>query len=127
MEPPYPPVLRKGWFEMEDNWRWTGREFSVLLPQDPFIEVAALELNFVLLDEVLAVTGPVTLQGKVNGRALKPQTFSTPGDHLYQAKLPPGIVAAAMLPLFAPCAHARNVALLDRTTGIHHDQAIADL
>ena len=69
-----------------------GREFSVSLPQDPFIEAAALELNFMLLDEVLAVTGPVTLHAKVNGRALKPQTFSTPGDHLYRAELPPGTV-----------------------------------
>jgi tRNA (mo5U34)-methyltransferase len=90
MEPPFPPILRKGWFEIEDNWRWTGREFSVSLPQDPFIVPNALELNFVLLDKVLAVTGPITVYATVNGRKLKPQSFSSPGEHVYSADLPKG-------------------------------------
>lgn len=90
IEPPFPPVLKKGWFEMEDSWRWTGREFSVDLPQDPFRAATKLELNFILLDEVLSVTGPMTLRATVNGRQLKPQTFSTAGEHLYSAEVEAG-------------------------------------
>lgn len=83
--PAPPPTLRllHGWHHLEDNaWRWTHREFAVII--EHHCPAQELELEFLIRPELLQ-TGPLQLSATLNGTPLEPAIFSEPGDHLYKS------------------------------------------
>jgi SAM-dependent methyltransferase len=81
--------LESGWHELEyDTWRWTERRFSAVLNLGAALSPATLRFRFYLPKEVLAQRPAVVLSAAVNGVKLAASTFSTPGEHEYQAVAP---------------------------------------
>ena len=81
--------LESGWHELEyDAWRWTERRFSAVLNLGAKLSPATLRFRFYLPKEVLAQRPAVVLSAAVNGAKLPAATFSTPGEHEYQALVP---------------------------------------
>jgi tRNA (mo5U34)-methyltransferase len=81
--------LESGWHELEyDTWRWTERRFSTVLNVGVGLSPATLRFRFYLPKEVLAQRPAVELSAAVNGVKLAASTFSTPGEHEYQAEVP---------------------------------------
>lgn len=83
--------LLKGFHEVEQNaWRWTKSQFSVTLktPPDAKTRGATLELRMTLPDPVISHVKTTTLSATVNGTALKPETYSTTGEHIYTRAIP---------------------------------------
>ncbi len=83
--------LTRGFYGIEnDAWRWTAKNFTVMLRRPPGAEQngARLELKFTVPDVVLNSVGPLTLTAKVNGVSLPPETFSTSSGSTYARDVP---------------------------------------
>ncbi len=83
--------LKDGFYGLEENaWRWTAGRFTVVLgiPEGAAEYGAVLSLRFSLPDAILARLGPVTLSTAVSGVELEPQTFTQPGLHIYERRVP---------------------------------------
>ena len=85
--PRYPAELLSGWHELQDNWRWTAREFSVSVGRSFSPLENTLDFRFHLHPD-LAGAGPVQLSASVEGVPLQPAIFREPGDHTYRAAVP---------------------------------------
>lgn len=91
-----------GFHNVEGNrWRWTAREFSVLLrpPQNAEKKGARLMLEFYLPQSHLDTLGPVTVFAKADGTPLEEQTFSKEGAYKYSRYIPPDLLATTILPV----------------------------
>lgn len=84
IEPRNPAILLKGWHELENNWRWTEREFAVSCPPGVSEREDTMEFRFHLPPYV----SQVTLSARVEGETLRPVTFEGPGEHVYCATVP---------------------------------------
>jgi tRNA (mo5U34)-methyltransferase len=80
--------LLRGWHSAEGPWRWTEKEFSVLIKASGNLEASVLELRFTLPDVVTAKLGPVTLSGAINGVKLPGELYAEPGEQLYVQQIP---------------------------------------
>jgi hypothetical protein len=83
--------LLKGFYGVENNtWRWTSKQFSVLLATPPGAgqNGATLTFAFTFPDVVFQKTGPVTLAASINGMMLKSQAYNTPGAYTLNADVP---------------------------------------
>jgi len=90
--PAVPVTLLAGWHELEDNWRWTERMFSVKVAAPVSVRENQLEFRF---HHVHAF--PVTMKASVEGHKLKPLTFSATGEHVYRAEVPSRALGKAAL------------------------------
>jgi hypothetical protein len=80
------PQLLSGFYPLEEgSWRWTRGNFSVKLRT---VKPARLVLKFTLPQAVLEKIGPVTLGATVDGHPLTSDTYSQPGNQIYQRDLP---------------------------------------
>lgn len=87
--PPCEFHLERGWHELEYGiWRWTKRSFAVHLDLRAPLAPAVLRFQFQLPEQILEQRPVTTLSATVNGVPLKPQAFSTPGEHEYSARIP---------------------------------------
>jgi SAM-dependent methyltransferase len=76
--------LERGWHELEyEIWRWTARRFGIRMEVPEARAPATVRFRFQLPEELLARRDAVTLRATVNGIAMAPRTFSTPGEHEY--------------------------------------------
>jgi tRNA (mo5U34)-methyltransferase len=90
--------LLRGWHTPEpDGWRWTERCFTAAFHDCAAPARTHLRLNFALPETVLDTLGPLTLAAHAAGHSLDSETYSTPGEHLYQAKLSADVLAAEPL------------------------------
>ncbi len=82
--------LLAGFYSLEANsWRWTAREFSVLLRTPPFENIVSrMEVRLYLSPDQISKLGPITLSAKINGFALKPQTYTESGLYTYTSFIP---------------------------------------
>ena len=82
--------LLAGFYSLEANsWRWTARDFTVLLKTPPSSSAGArMELHFYLSPVQIGKLGPITISATVNGVALKPETFATSGLYVYSSSVP---------------------------------------
>jgi hypothetical protein len=84
--------LTRGFHGLEHQaWRWTMKNFTATLrpPAGAAQKGAALELKFTIPEVMLNRVGPMTLDARVNGIDLGPQTFSSSGDFTYSRDIPP--------------------------------------
>ena len=92
--PAVPVELRAGWHLVEDNWRWTAREFSVTTAPPLSPQLNTLNFHFHHMHEF-----PVTLQATVAGHALTSATFNEKGEHVYTAQVPAAALTQRELPI----------------------------
>jgi tRNA (mo5U34)-methyltransferase len=77
--------LESGWHPMENgSWRWTERVFSVTIKGAPSI----LRFRFRLHESIFSAIGAVRLQAIVNSEALPACEYDSPGEHIYEGRLP---------------------------------------
>lgn len=82
--------LLRGFYPLEENWRWAGPRFTVALgvPEAARQNGAELVLAFFLPDASVRKLKQVTIAAKVEDFALPPETYSTTGDHEYRRSVP---------------------------------------
>ncbi len=85
-----------GFYDIEQgSWRWTAGKFSVVLrtPRGSAQKGAVLKLKFNIPDAVMGKLGPMAIAASVEGTALKPETYTQPGEYIYARDLPPEVMA----------------------------------
>ena len=92
--------LVSGFYGVEQNvWRWTARQFSVLLrpPVGSAKKGATLELRLTVPPVVTEKLNAVTLSAAAGGKPLPPETYTQPGDYVYSRDIPPNLLADEVL------------------------------
>lgn len=83
--------LAAGFHDIEAHaWRWTMRKFSVYLrpPPGSAQKGAVLSLNLTVPAAVLETQKTISLSASVKGNKLSVETWSKPGNYIYQCELP---------------------------------------
>lgn len=83
--------LTRGFHGLENqSWRWTMKNFTATLrpPAGSAQKGAKLELKFTIPEVMFNRLGAMTLDARVNGNDLGPQTFSNAGDYVYTRDVP---------------------------------------
>ena len=83
--------LTRGFHGLENqSWRWTMKNFTATLrpPAGSAQKGAKLELKFTIPEVMFNRVGAMTLDARVNGNDLGPQTFSNAGDYTYTREVP---------------------------------------
>jgi hypothetical protein len=96
-EPRTAPQLTRGFYSVEaDSWRWTAKNFSVVLrpPKGSDQKGAVLQMNFSIPEAVFNRLGAITVTAHVNGTDAGPQTFSTAGEGVYRRDVPGAALAS---------------------------------
>jgi SAM-dependent methyltransferase len=85
--------LADGWYGQEGTCRWTAQQFSFSVRR-PLLtsSTSELYLRFILPDVTLASRPSVTLTATINGFELPPHTYTDPGEHVYQERIPQAAV-----------------------------------
>lgn len=87
--------LTNGFYGVEMNaWRWTAKNFSVVLKPPPGSErnLPKLALQLYIPPIETKSLGPITLHADVDGYPLAERTFSSPGAFIYSAAVPPDLL-----------------------------------
>ena len=80
----------------QNSWRWTARQFSVVL-RPPFGAAqrgARLELALTVPKVVTDKLKTVSLSATVDGHTLPPESYTQDGQFVYKRDLPPDLVSA---------------------------------
>jgi hypothetical protein len=83
--------LASGFWNLESNsWRWATTDFKVVLrrPEQAEVNGARLQVNVRVPPIIHDRLGAVTLQSKVNGYALVPETFAEVRNYTYDRPIP---------------------------------------
>lgn len=95
-DPRSAPQLLSGFYTIEDSsWRWTARQFSIVL-RPPFGAAekgAALKMKLTVPDPVIAKLKTVSLTASVGGHALPPETYTKPGSYLFTRDVAASLLA----------------------------------
>jgi hypothetical protein len=78
--------LVSGFYGIEGNaWRWTQRQFSVVLrpPVGSAAKGATLHVRLTVPDPVIAKLKTVSLFAAISGSTLAPETYTQPGTYTY--------------------------------------------
>jgi hypothetical protein len=81
------PQLISGFQSIEENsWRWTARQFIILLrpPIGAADKGAVLKMQLTVPDALIAKLQTVSLSASIDGRALPAETYTKPGRYTYQ-------------------------------------------
>jgi hypothetical protein len=91
-DPKTEPQLVKGFYGVEAGaWRWTEKQFSVVLrpPAGAAQKGAKLTVKLTVPPVAIEKLKAVSLSASVGGTALQPETYTAPGDYLFVRDLPP--------------------------------------
>jgi hypothetical protein len=94
--------LTSGFYGVESNsWRWTAREFSVMLqpPAGSDRAGARLQVRLFIPDNQIAKLGSMTLSADIDGHDLPSQTFSKGGAYVYAPEVPPEALRSNVVPV----------------------------
>jgi hypothetical protein len=89
--------LISGFHQIEDGaWRWTQRQFTVSLGTPPggVQRGATLSLKLTVAPVIIQKLKTITLSASINGAELPPETYTHPGDYVYQRDVPPNLLSA---------------------------------
>ncbi len=89
-DPQHASQLIRGFYGIEQSWRWTQKKFSVSLvaPEGSAQKGALLHFRFAVPEPVIQNLKSVTLSAMVNGFNLKPETYEKPGEYTYARQVP---------------------------------------
>jgi hypothetical protein len=81
-DPQYSPQLLRGFYGIEQSWRWTQKSFAVRLvtPSGSAQRGAQLQLRFGIPDPIIQNLNSITLSASVDGFQLAPQRFEKSGQ-----------------------------------------------
>jgi hypothetical protein len=84
-DPQYSPQLLRGFYGIEQSWRWTQKSFAVRLvtPSGAAQKGAQLQLRFGIPDPIIQNLNSITLSAAVDGFQLAPQRFEKSGQFTY--------------------------------------------
>lgn len=88
--------LLSGWHQVEGNaWRWTARNFAVILRPPPGSATLGAILRFQLSVPSVVITTLkfVTLSASIGSVHLSPETYLQPCDAVYARDIPPSILS----------------------------------
>lgn len=93
--------LTKGFYEIENGWRWTGKEFSASLrpPSTAPTKGAVLLLQFSLIEPSIDKLGPMTLTAKVGSTACPAHRYTKAGKYEFKCEVPASEFAESKLAL----------------------------
>jgi hypothetical protein len=82
--------LLKGFYKVEENWRWTAGQFSVLLgvPRGAGVHGATLTLRFSIPSVVFEKVHDQTMSASISGKQLPPETYHGSGIQTYTRPVP---------------------------------------
>ncbi len=83
--------LTRGFHGLEnDSWRWTMKTFTATLrpPANASKTGATLQLKFTLPQVMFDRVGDISVEARINGLDLGPQTYSRVGDYIYTRDVP---------------------------------------
>ena len=89
--------LTRGFYDLENkSWRWTMKNFTATLrpPAHAAQKGAVLELKFAIPDVMFNRVGAMTLDARINGIDLGPETYSNAGDYTYTRDIPATTLAS---------------------------------
>jgi len=81
--------------QIEANaWRWTARQFIVVLraPAGSGQLGAGLQVHLTVPPVVIEKLSAITLSASIGDGALAPETYSKPGDYVYQRDVPANLI-----------------------------------
>jgi len=84
--------LVSGFYGVEAGaWRWTGKQFTVLLraPSGSAQKGGRLQLKLTVPPVVIDKLKAISLSASANGAALPPESYTQPGDYIYTRDVPP--------------------------------------
>lgn len=83
--------LLRGFYDGSPQWKWTAREFAVLVDVPPPVNApATLKLDFTVPHELLEQVKDVTVTASVNGTVVGKQQYSQEGRNEWTLPVPPG-------------------------------------
>jgi len=88
--------LLSGWHQVEQNaWRWTARNFAVVLRSPPGCASrgAALQLRLVVPDIVISRLQSVTISASIQDTRLAPETYRRRGPATYIRDVSPRVLS----------------------------------
>jgi len=74
-----------GFYEMENGWRWSKRQFSITLGSEQVNDRLSVQLY--IPDSVIQKLGAITLSAKAGEHALAPETYRKPGQYTFARDL----------------------------------------
>lgn len=74
-----------GFYDIENGWRWSKRQFSITLGSGLANEKLVVQLY--IPDSVIQKLGAITLTAKLGDRALAPETYRKPGQYTFTRDL----------------------------------------
>lgn len=89
--------LTRGFHGIEANsWRWTMKNFSVTLrpPSGAAQSGARLQLRFAVPETMFNRVGDMTVAARIDGADLGSQTYSKPGEAVYERDVPASELAS---------------------------------
>ncbi len=95
-DPRMAPQLLHGFHGIEAAaWRWTHRQFSIVLrvPEGAAQKGGKLTIGLTVPPVTIERLKDITLSGTVGGAACAPQTFTQPGDYGYHCDVPASALA----------------------------------
>ena len=120
--------LVKGFYEPDDDWCWTAKDFAVKLapPANAGERGARLELELAVPDALIQRLNSTTLSAAVDGFMLQPETYRRPGEYTYSRDIPrdrlasPSVLVEAHLDKsLAPSpAESRALGIVVRSIGL---------
>jgi hypothetical protein len=94
------PQLVSGFYGVEQGaWRWTARQFSVVLrpPVGSAKKGATIELRLTVPPVVIEKSNTITLSATAGGKPLPPETYTQAGDYVYSRDIPSNLLADEVL------------------------------
>jgi hypothetical protein len=96
-DPKVAEQLLTGFYDIEANaWRWTARTFIVLLrPPAGAAQIGAtLQVHLTVPAVVIDKLKSVALTASIGDTSLAPETYSKPGDYVYERDVPAAALKA---------------------------------
>jgi len=81
-----------GFYNIENGWRWTRRQFSITLGSG--LASDRLVVQLYIPDSVIQKLGAITMTAKIGDRALTSETYPKPGQYRFTRNLEPGWIHA---------------------------------
>jgi len=91
--------LVKGFYEPDDQWRWTARDFAATLAPPAHVGAtgARLEIALAVPEALIQRLQSITLSTVINGLNVQPETYSRPGAYTYSRDIPPDRLRSAAI------------------------------
>jgi hypothetical protein len=94
-DPRHSVQLLRGFYDPQDNWRWTARQFAAALrvPEGAAQSGAVLTLSYAVPDPVIQKLGPLQLSAAAGGVSLPAERIETSGQKEYRQPVPASVLA----------------------------------